>query len=153
MRPCGLLWAPYGLLLNRMGTYETVWVRVRVPIRSHMVFSSTLATWDRFSCALADCLFVSIKDCQCSRPGVGNPRHACRSWNATWFYLARKVVQIFPNVNVKKTVCAWYMVHSVRNKTVVNSLRFVKGSVYFTGNSGYRSSKIVVCGTGNIRYC
>ena len=50
MRPCGLLWdrvgsygtvwAPYGLLLNRMGTLETVWVRV--PIRSHTVFSSTL---------------------------------------------------------------------------------------------------------------
>ena len=35
----GTVWAPYGLLLNRMGTYETVWVRV--PIRSHTVFSST----------------------------------------------------------------------------------------------------------------
>ena len=38
----GTVWALmglYGLLLNRMGTYETVWVRV--PIRSHTVFSST----------------------------------------------------------------------------------------------------------------
>ena len=31
----GTVWAPYGLLLNRMGTYETVWVRVKVPIRSY----------------------------------------------------------------------------------------------------------------------
>ena len=46
----GTVWALmglYGLLLNRMGTYERVWVRVRVPIRSHTVFSST-----RFLCSL-----------------------------------------------------------------------------------------------------
>ena len=31
-----------------------------------------------------------------------------------------------------------------------NCNEFIIGSVYFTGNSGYWSSKIVVCGTGNI---
>ena len=44
-----------------------------------------------------------------------------------------------------------YVEHCVDDSAKLTSFRhFSIGNVYFTGNSGYRSSKIVVCRTGNI---
>ena len=54
---------------------------------------------------------------KCSRPGVGNPRHACQSWHATRFSTAREVVKIFQkhflNFETVKNL------HSARNKRLI----------------------------------
>ena len=65
--------------------------------------------------------------------------------------IAKAALRFFFCVNIiaEVALCFYFCISLIAEVALCFNAKN-NGSLYFTGNSGYRSSKIVVCGTGNI---